>query len=294
VRARLWVRIKLAAIPLGLFMVLTAAVFPVGRAAAATAQYVALGSSYAAGPGITPAVPGSPVGCARSAQNYAHVLAGKRGLSLVDVTCSGATTHDVLFAGQFGLPAQVDAVTPQTQLVTVTIGGNDVFYMANLIAMSCAAQSPPAQSSADRCAIRPDELVEAHFRSLPDSLREIVTRVHQKSPQARVVFVTYFTVLPQQGTCVRVALTAQQAEHVRAVAARLGDITRQVAKQTGSGLLDVATLSRSHDACAGDPWLLGARRAAGESIPPFHPTREAMREVGLALDAYLSSKAAEQ
>ena len=90
---------------LGLTLVLaTAAV-----SAAATAQYVALGSSYAAGPGITPTVPGSPPRCARSAENYAHVLAQHRGLSLVDASCSGATTVDVLRGGQFGSPPQLDA-----------------------------------------------------------------------------------------------------------------------------------------------------------------------------------------
>jgi lysophospholipase L1-like esterase len=286
--ARIWMRLKTVVVTLALFTLVASV------AAASPAQYVALGSSYAAGPGITPTVPGSPERCARSAENYAHVLASKRGISLMDVTCSGATTHDLLFAGQFGLPAQLDAVTPHTQWVTVTIGGNDVFYMANLIAMTCTAQSALPQLAPGRCQVQPDAVVEARFRSLPDSLREIVTRVHLKSPQAHVVFVTYFTVLPQQGTCSRVALSVEQADQMRAVAARLAEITRQVAKQTGSGLLDVAALSRPHDACTSDPWLLGARREAGESIPPFHPNREAMREVGVALDAYMRSEAAEQ
>ena len=296
---RLSMRIESAVGLWSLFAVLVAAVMPprpaqaANSATAGTAQYVALGSSYAAGPGIAPTVSGSPERCARSAENYAHVLAGRHGLSLVDVSCSGATTHDVLFAGQFGLPAQVDAVTGQTQWVTVTIGGNDVFYMANLIASTCTARSASPQSAAG-CEVKPDDLVEERFRALPDSLREIVARVHLKSPHAQVVFVTYFTVLPQQGTCSRVALTAEQADHMRAVAVRLGDITRQVAGQTGSGVVDVAALSRTHDACSSDPWVLGARREAGESIPPFHPNREAMRAVGAALDAYLASKASKQ
>ena len=131
------------------------------------AQYVALGSSYAAGPGITPTVAASPEGCARSAENYAHVLARARGFALVDVSCSGATTHDVLAAGQFDLPAQLDAVTPQTQLVTVTIGGNDVFYMANLIGLSCT-QSASSPAVAARCRVQPDNLVEERFKSLPE------------------------------------------------------------------------------------------------------------------------------
>ena len=300
VKARNRMRSKTVAVTPGLFLAFTAAVLPLGIARAATsvaagsAQYVAVGSSYAAGPGISPTVPGSPERCARSAENYAQVLARKRGLALIDVTCSGATTHDVLAAGQFGLPAQLDAVTPRTQLVTVTIGGNDVFYMANLIGLSCTAQSPSVQPTTGGCRVTPDEVVEARFRSLPDSLREIVTRVHLKNPQAQVVFVTYFTVLPQQGTCARVALTVAQADHMRGIAARLGAITREVARQTGADVVDVAALSQSHNACATDPWLLGAQREAGASIPPFHPTRGAMREVAAALDAYLTSKAANQ
>jgi len=256
---------------LGLTLVLaTAAV-----SAAGTAQYVALGSSYAAGPGITPTVPDSPPRCARSAENYAHVLAQHRGLSLVDATCSGATTVDVLRGGQFGLPPQLDAVTAQTELITVTIGGNDVFFMANLIAMSCGQPGG--------CPIRPDAEVDARFASLADSLKRIVAVARQRNPKVRVVFVNYFTVLPEQGTCALVGLTVEQADHVRGVAARLADITRKVAQESHADLLDVGSLSRAHNACSSDPWVLGAHPPQGASIPPFHPNREAMRAVGDAL-----------
>jgi lysophospholipase L1-like esterase len=251
-----------------------------GAAQAATPQYVAMGSSYAAGPGILPIVPGSPLRCARSAENYAHVLARLRSLSLLDVTCSAATTLDVLHAGQFSQPAQLDAVTAQTQLVTVTIGGNDVLFMANLFGLSCA------RSGGTGCRIAPDAVVAARFAALPDSLRQIVAGARMRSPAVRVVFLTYFTVLPEQGTCDRIALTAPQADQMRAVAARLASITRQVAKETGSGLLDLAVLSRGHDACSKDPWVLGALREQGSLIPPFHPTRAAMQAVGNALNAY--------
>ena len=253
----------------------------------AVAQYVAMGSSYAAGPGITPVVDGSPIRCARSAHNYAHVLASARKLSLVDVTCSGATTADVLKGGQFGLPAQLDAVTAATELITVTIGGNDVYFMANLIAMSCGPDTSAAVRLLGGCVVRPDAQVAARFASLADSLRRIVAEARQRSPKARVVFVNYFTVLPDQGTCARVALTADQADRMRAVAARLADITRQVARQTQADLLDVATLSRAHNACSSDPWVLGAHRENGALIPAFHPTQQGMQAVGAALYGYL-------
>jgi lysophospholipase L1-like esterase len=263
-------------------LLLGVAVLPVisAYAAAATPQYVAMGSSYAAGPGILPMDPGSPVRCARSDADYAHVLAQLRKLSLVDVSCSGATTVDVIHGGQFSLPAQLEAVNAQTQLVTVTIGGNDVFFMANLMGLTC--QQRPAAA----CAVRSDAEVAARFDSLAASLREVVAGVRSRSPAARVVFVNYFTVVPEQGTCDRLALSADQADHMRAVAAQLATITSEVARESRSGLMDVRALSRGHDACSKDPWVLGARREEGSLIPPFHPTRAAMQAVGTALDAH--------
>ena len=77
------------------------ALFPAG------AHYVAMGSSFAAGPGVgTPAE--TPTDrCSRSAANYAQQLARKRNLHLTDVSCGGATTAHVL--GPWNeLPAQVD------------------------------------------------------------------------------------------------------------------------------------------------------------------------------------------
>src|SRR5580693_568311 len=96
------------------------------------ARYVAMGSSFAAGPGLKPRAPGSPRRAGRSAVNYAHLVADRLGLELTDVTYSGATTQDIL-AGAPGKPPQLDAVTADTRLVTLTAGGNDVGYVPRLV-----------------------------------------------------------------------------------------------------------------------------------------------------------------
>ncbi|MDT7700403.1 MAG: hypothetical protein QOJ30_2728, partial [Pseudonocardiales bacterium] len=56
-------------------------------------KYVAMGSSFAAGPGITPVLDRSAL---RSGRNYAHRIAETLELDLVDVTYSGATTATIL------------------------------------------------------------------------------------------------------------------------------------------------------------------------------------------------------
>ena len=95
-------------------------------------RYVAMGSSFAAGPGLPKRVPGSPRRAGRSTGNYAHLLAAALGLDLHDVTFSGATTGDLLRPSAADQPAQLAAVTQDTALITITAGGNDVGYVPRL------------------------------------------------------------------------------------------------------------------------------------------------------------------
>jgi len=102
-------------------------------------RYVALGSSMAAGPGIRPSAAGAPFGSGRSARNYAHLVAERLNLDLVDVTFSGATTAHVLADRQRRAQPQIEALDGSEELVTITIGGNDVGYVPLLMAASLPA-----------------------------------------------------------------------------------------------------------------------------------------------------------
>ena len=66
-------------------------------------SYVAMGSSYAAGPGILPV---EHWGAMRSGRNYPHQVAQALSLRLTDVTCSGATTSNIPWVTglRFGIP----------------------------------------------------------------------------------------------------------------------------------------------------------------------------------------------
>jgi hypothetical protein len=73
----------------------------------AGSRYVAMGSSFAAGPGIAPRASASPRRAGRSSGNYAHLVARALGLDLRDMTYSGATTNDILRPSAAGQPAQL-------------------------------------------------------------------------------------------------------------------------------------------------------------------------------------------
>ena len=95
------------------------------------------------------------------------------------------------------------------------------------------------------------------------------------------MFVDYTTVLPPEGTCPALSLTADQAESSRRINARVVALTAKVAKDTGSGLLAASALTAPHDACSAESWANGYPPAKGAA---FHPRLEAHTAIAEALD----------
>ncbi|MBC3841021.1 hypothetical protein GXW82_14245 [Streptacidiphilus sp. 4-A2] len=106
---------------------LTAALALAGPAQASVAggSYVALGDSYTAVGTLTDPAPGTPALCLQDVDNYPHNVARSLGLQLDDASCAGAETSDMTTAQSSDSPAQFDALTPSTSVVTLGIGGND-------------------------------------------------------------------------------------------------------------------------------------------------------------------------
>lgn len=99
-------------------------------------NYVAMGDSYSSGESVEPFEtgtyePGSNM-CHRSTQAYARLLANDTSLSL-DLgnngfaACSGATTNAIT-ADYNGEEPQLEKITANTKLITMTLGGNDMRF----------------------------------------------------------------------------------------------------------------------------------------------------------------------
>jgi lysophospholipase L1-like esterase len=248
-------------------------------------RYVALGSSMAAGPGIRPSAAGAPFGSGRSARNYAHLFAERLNLDLVDVTFSGATTAHVLVDRQRSAQPQIQALDGTEELVTVTIGGNDVGYVPLLMAASLPAvvRRLPPFAAGFRELLDPDARGKA-LDGIGAALHAVGAAVRQRSPRARVVFVDYLTLLPPDGEAAT-PLSVEHANLGRVVARRLADATAEAARGTGCELVRAGQASRNHHGWSADPWAV----AAGLPLPwrpaPFHPNAAGMRAVaGLILE----------
>ncbi|MCG8916085.1 SGNH/GDSL hydrolase family protein [Actinokineospora sp. PR83] len=270
--------------------VAVAAAAPASAAPQAAAEpgyqrYVALGDSYAAGPQIPGPVPGSVPGCGRSTANYPALLAAwLRVPTFVDVTCSGATTAHLTGpqAVPGGVnPAQFTALTPDTDLVTLTIGGNDMGF--GRILETCAREGR-ADPGGDRCRAyftrSGTDVPAADVAAAGRRITALLRRVHELAPRARVVVVGYARILPEGPGCwPLMPFAAGDTAYFDSVERRLDDSLAAAAAATGSDHVDPYRYGTGHDACAAPErrWvepLLPASPAAA-----VHPNARGMAAV---------------
>lgn len=251
------------------------------------AHYVNMGSSFAAGSGTGPAPPSNTPRCYQSTANYAHLLAERLHLSLDDVSCGGATSGHLI--GPWNeLPPQIEAVTAATRLVTITIGGNDLAFVANLIAASCEqGESIRAAGMVLPCPTPHQVSVETYAR-LETNMGELARQVAARAPNARTIFIQYVTLVPQ-AQCPNSRLSEAEAADLRAVASRLAAITARAAEANGATALRIDAMSRDHTPCDADPWSIGLPSDYDEAQgAPWHPNRRGMEAIADKLQEMLT------
>lgn len=247
-------------------------------------DYVALGDSAAAGPLILP-VDWSRPDCARSLANYPRVFAEASGASLTDVTCSGAKTVD--FTGkQFGwIPAQFDALGDATELVTVTIGGNDVGLVQAALSCFNAFPEPYGTSCAKRMtADGKDELAEKIAAFVP-VWTEAFTGIKAKSPNARVFVVGYGTYLPPGGCPDRIPMWDDDSDYIQASVSKMNDGLALAAVRAGATFVDLEPSTVAHTVCEPAGQRYYEPLIPGNPAAPLHPNAAGMANAAQQLAA---------
>lgn len=254
--------------------------------------YVAMGSSFAAGPGLGAAVQGAPKYSGRSELNYPHLVAAELDLRLSDASFSGATIVGLLqgetLPSGVAMAPQVNALTPSTKLVTITGGGNDVGYISRILQGSLPAPLSwlPSVRGARREFDTPAQ-TDAKFAGLDRAMRELVAEVRRRSPQAEIALVEYLSLLPPDAGTPVGRFPPELADWARGTAARLAALTASVGAETGCIVVPVAAASASHHAWSAEQWTrrLQFSRTRGA---PYHPTPAGMRAVAELVVAAVS------
>ena len=130
------------------------------------------------------------------------------------MTCSGADTRDLTRVqrtfGDARIPPQLRAVTADTDLVTLGIGGNDLGAVLHPGEhLHAAARLRPAGLAVRAAARRPGPgpRRRRHHDQRPGR-RAPCGRSGRKAPRAKVLLVGYLRLAPDRGTCVGLPLAA--------------------------------------------------------------------------------------
>ncbi len=237
-----------AARSLACALVALAALLALPALAQASTSYVSLGDSYVSGPLILPPALGAPLDCLQSARNYPHLTAAALGLSLHDVSCSGATTSDFSEAQYSDQPPQFNALSSSTGVVTVGIGGNDNNLFLGTLE-TCGAEDLIFPFGTPCKATYGNKLSEEITADGP-VVGAALAHIHSVSPSAKVLVVGYPDILPQSGNCwPTVPLTTGDTAYLNGVEKELDAMLAKEAAANGDVFLDTYTPSIGHDAC---------------------------------------------
>ncbi|BCY13940.1 SGNH/GDSL hydrolase family protein [Actinoplanes sp. L3-i22] len=218
-------------------------------AQAAGVDYVALGDSYSSGVGA----PGQSGGCLRSNYSYAAQWAAKHSPATFQfLACSGAVTDDVL-------NTQVPAMKSGTDLVSITIGGNDAGFAPTVI--TCLTSSDAT------CTAKVNAGKTYVATTLPGKLDATYAAIKAKAPGAQVVVLSYPNIFDTSATICEMSATKRKA--LNSGAQTLDDMIKSRAAAAGFTYADVRDNFAGHGVCAAKPYLNGLT-----IIPPqnsYHP-----------------------
>jgi lysophospholipase L1-like esterase len=248
-----------------------------------TGEYVALGDSYTAGP-LIPVQTGQPPGCLRSDHNYPSLVRQTLRSSVFrDVSCSGATTEDMTSPQQVtggANPPQLSALSGDTQLVTLGIGGNDIGFVE--IIENCAVRSstkPLGAACKDYYNRTGRDELDARIAATAPKVAAVLDAIHRRAPDARVLVVGYPTILPDSGPgCYPVVpFSPGDVAYLRQVEKHLNAMLADRATRGGAVFVDTYRTSIGHDICQlpGTKWVEGLVPTAPAA--PVHPNALGMR-----------------
>lgn len=275
--------------------------------------YVALGDSYSAGEGLGPFLPGPRPGCHRSPDAFPLLLKFDAPADVRFRACSGAVTDDVDLGIVGGFERQIDhAPVPEVDLVTITIGGNDVIF--SRVVQSCflyedcieATFIPPKPNRAHPTVVYPDKApfadwAEAAMLVLARNVDRVYANVSATYPNARIIVVGYPYLFSDRqapwwppSDCVTVLRRVDQSERVglRALTDRLNETLYDRANEAGIEFVSPAAAWHKHDPCGTEGQYTRAVKPKPELFNPvdggtFHPNQQGQRQLARLVTCYL-------
>ncbi|MEV8630051.1 SGNH/GDSL hydrolase family protein [Streptosporangium sp. NPDC051023] len=258
------------------------------NAARAPLDWVALGDSYTAGAiqAAGPEYERPRDGCARTALSYPRVIEDELGdqVDLRNVSCGNATIANIVDEPQEpighqlppfstdpdypfpAVPPQLESVAPDTDVVTVGIGGNSLGF--GQILFTCIELGQNTLGRGTPCKDHYGDELEERLAQVSGEYDEMLTAINARARHAKVITVGYPHIIPEETTkCVFGSLvgfstiTRGDLDWLRTNALEpLNALIRRRTAEHGDTYVDLYTSSRGHSVCdkaGGNNWVEG-------------------------------------
>jgi lysophospholipase L1-like esterase len=255
-------------------------------------RIAALGSSFAAGPGIEPIV--DPA-AGRSGRNYASQLAERLEADLVDLTVSGATTANILDTPQQvvtgeAYPPQIEGLPADVDVVTVTAGGNDLSFLGAMLYFAWQRLVPDSPTIEMMKSTMPGGVpvpTEGSVEQATSGLVRVVEAARAQAPGARVVLVDYLTILDETSRGAGL-FSEDQLDQLLVIQSAVARAFAVAAARTGAELVRASALSAGHALGSAEPWVQPFYRDPARTGASFHPNDAGMTAIAAELERVLT------
>lgn len=214
--------------------------------------YVALGDSYSSGTGTREYYDS---GCQRSHHAFAPQIASARGYELRHAACSGARVPDVR-------NNQLSALSADTSLVTISVGGNDAGFSSVITA--CAKPWPST------CWGQIDASQAFIANQLPGLLNGLYSDIRARAPVAKVIVVGYPRIFNGEECNFFARISPGEQAELNETADRLSNAIATAAAAHGFTYVDPRGAFTGHAICDDAEWVNGLSNPVGES---YHPNQ---------------------
>ncbi len=278
-------------LPLLSIVLVTVLAGSVAASATTPRNYVALGDSYTADPGVSGLASGISPLCIQSSADYPHLVGAARGLNTTDVSCSGATSSDMTSSQYPGVAPQFDALSSAASVVTVGIGGNDNNLFVGALVSCGITDLPDFLNIGAPCQFLFGNTFANAIASDASTIGGVIRGIHARAPGATVFVVGYSDILPQSGNCYpKMPLTSGDTTYLNGVEKDLNAMLSSEATANNATFVDTYTPSIGHDACkSGTNQWVNAIVATNGGIS-VHPTPSGVAETTTLVAAALAAK----
>ncbi|MFE1288748.1 SGNH/GDSL hydrolase family protein [Streptomyces sp. NPDC058751] len=254
-------------------------------AAAADYDWVALGDSYTAGviqaAGDVFEFPRN--GCERTDRSYPQVIDRDLGsfFELTNVSCGAATIKDVTSNAQVPtgrgvpgnpdpespfapVPPQSDAVKSGTDVITVGVGGNTLGFGDLLF--KCVELGQGSGGVGTPCKDELAASIPARLTKVGTEYDEMLAKLHEKGPHAKILAVGYPTIIPEDTSKCRyndihqfLSITSGDLDWLRQDV--LEPLNKTIEKSAGTqdsaSFVNLYDSTENHSVCDAGKWVEG-------------------------------------